>query len=45
MIIDPFKKMQNYIELSHKVLPSGQIDTSVIRKYISDKNEYEDIIS
>ena len=45
MIIDPFKKMQNYIELSHKVLPSGQIDTSVIRTYISDKNEYEDIIS
>lgn len=45
MIIDPFKKMQNYIELSHKVLPSGQIDTSVIRTYISDKNEYEDITS
>lgn len=45
MIIDPFKKMQNYIELSHKVLPSGQIDTSVMRTYISDKNEYEDIIS
>lgn len=45
MIIDPFKKMQNYIELSQKVLPSGKVDVNIIRDYLLDQNDYDDILA
>ena len=44
MIINPFKKMQNYIELSREISPSGKLDTKIIRDYLSTQNEYDDII-
>ena len=44
MIIDPFKKMHNYIELSREISPGGKLDTNIIRNYLQDQNKYDDII-
>lgn len=45
MIINPFKKMQNYIELSQKVLPSGKVDIDIMRDYLLNQNDYDDILA
>ena len=44
MIIDPFKKMHNYIELSREISPGGKLDANIIRNYLQDQNKYDDII-
>ena len=44
MIIDPFKKMHNYIELSREISPGGKLDTNIIRNYLQDQNKYDDVI-
>lgn len=43
-MIDPFKKMHNYIELSREISPGGKLDTNIIRNYLQDQNKYDDII-
>lgn len=43
-MIDPFKKMHNYIELSREISPGGKLDTKIIRDYLQDQNKYDDII-
>lgn len=43
MTINPFRKMQNYIELSKQVSPGGQIDTDILYNYVKD--DYDNILN